>query len=74
MKVKTLLKQQKTRITSELKVWSALLVLALLWPNKYTWSILAFATCYLIMDIVIVIRIKRKAKRDPEFLNVKTYR
>ena len=69
MKVKTALKQSKAHVKSGLKIWLVLLVVAIRWPNIFTWTIFAFESWYLIGDIVNIIHIKRQAQHSPDVLN-----
>ncbi len=71
MKIKTALKQSIAGAK-----FAAVLFLIALWlvfkfPNWTTSLFLAFSAFYLLGDLVNIIRIKRKAAKDPGFLDEK---
>jgi hypothetical protein len=68
MKMKTALKQSIAGAWIAAVLSLGALVLAIKIPNTTTFALLAFIVLFLIGDVVNIILIKRKAARDPAYL------
>ncbi len=71
MKIKTALKQSivGARVTAVLSLGA--LALAIVIPNATTIGLFAFVLLFLIADVANIIKIKRKAAKDPAYLEEK---
>jgi len=71
MKIKTALKQSIAGAWFAAVLSSGALALAVKIPNAATFALLAFAVLFLIGDVVNIILIKRKAAKDPRYVEEK---
>jgi ABC-type bacteriocin/lantibiotic exporter with double-glycine peptidase domain len=69
VKVKTALKQSVVSVRFLAFVVIVMCVLAFKYPSKFTIIPLAIFAAYLVMDAYNIHRIRRKAARDPNYLD-----